>query len=42
LPDLVHSSVQKIFSVTDLGRDVPEYMTAMYNSFDLYPMRLQK
>jgi UBA/TS-N domain len=40
LPDLVGYSVQPIFPpVMDLGPDVPEYMTAMYNSFDLYPLR---
>ena len=37
LTDLVHS-VSAIFPIADLGPDVPEYMSSMYNSFDLYPV----
>lgn len=35
-------SLHAIFPPTDLGSDVPEMMTMMYNSFDLYPLRLSK
>jgi hypothetical protein len=34
-------SLSSIFPVTDLGSDIPEMMAIMYNSFDLYPLRLQ-
>lgn len=37
--DLVQSVVA-IFPMTDLGPDVPEYMASMYNSFDLYALRV--
>jgi hypothetical protein len=43
----IHNSMQGlvqslsiIFPVTDLGPDIPEMMAIMYNSFDLYPLRL--
>jgi hypothetical protein len=39
LSDLVQS-VSNIFPITDLGPDVPEYMSSMYNSFDLYALHL--
>jgi hypothetical protein len=39
LLDLVQS-VRSIFPVTDLGPDIPEYMAAMYHSFDLYPLQI--
>ncbi len=38
LTDLVQS-VSAIFPIADLGPDVPEYMSSMYNSFDLYPVQ---
>jgi hypothetical protein len=41
LLDLVQS-VRSIFPVTDLGPDIPEYMVAMYHSFDLYPLQITK
>jgi hypothetical protein len=34
-------SLSSIFPVTDLGPDIPEMVAIMYNSFDLYPLRLQ-
>jgi hypothetical protein len=33
-------SVLAVFPMADLGPDVPEYMASMYNSFDLYPLRV--
>ena len=39
LLDLVES-VSKIFPIADLGPDVPEYMSSMYTSFDLYALRI--
>lgn len=38
LSDLIQSSLQAIFPVTDLGDDDDGYLTTMYNSFDLYPL----
>jgi hypothetical protein len=40
MPGLVHS-LSSIFPITDLGPDIPEMMAIMYNSFDLYPLKLQ-
>jgi UBA/TS-N domain len=38
----LHDLLQSIHAIfppnTDLGPDVPEYMSAMYNSYDLYPL----
>lgn len=39
LQDMIVSSLQIIFPVTDLGADVPELMAVIYNSFDLYPLQ---
>ena len=39
ITDLVQS-VSDIFPLTDLGPDVSEYMSSMYNSFDLYALHL--
>ena len=33
-------SLEDIFPCTDLGPDVPEMMAMMYNSFDLYPLKI--
>ena len=33
------SSIKQIFPVTELGNDIQEMMTIMYNSFDAYPFR---
>jgi hypothetical protein len=38
--DALASSLSSIFPVTELGSDIPEMMTIMYNSFDLYPLQL--
>jgi hypothetical protein len=38
--DALLMSLQVIFLPTDLGSDIPEMMAMMYNSFDLYPLRL--
>ena len=40
LSDLV-TALQSIFPVTDLGPDVPELMSTMYNSFDVYSLKLK-
>ena len=37
LDDLIQS-LQEIFPLAELGPDVPEMMTMMYNSFDVYPL----
>ena len=37
--DLVQS-LERLFPVTQLGPDIPEWMAAMYNQFDLYRLRL--
>lgn len=34
-------SLQVIFPPTDLGPDIPEMMAMMYNSFDMYPLKLK-
>lgn len=36
------TSLSNIFPVTDLGPDIPDMMAIMYNSFDLYPLQLQR
>jgi hypothetical protein len=36
--DSLLQSLYTIFPTSDLGRDVPEMMAQMYNSFDLYPL----
>jgi len=41
IEDLVQT-LQVIFPVTDLGPDIPEMMTMMYNSFDLYLLVLRE
>jgi hypothetical protein len=33
-------SLEAIFPCTELGPDVPEMMAMMYNSFDMYPLKL--
>lgn len=38
--DALLMSLQAIFPPTDLGSDIPEMMAMMYNSFDLYQLRL--
>jgi hypothetical protein len=35
-------SLQTIFPYTDLGSDIPEMMAIMYNSFDMYPLKIGK
>lgn len=35
-------SIKQIFPVTELGSDVPEMMSVMYNSFDVYPFQYRK
>ena len=40
LATLIESSLQVLFPATELGPDVPEWMGAAYNSFDLYRLRL--
>ena len=40
LEELV-SSLKQIFVATDLGPDISEMMAMMYNSFDLYPLKLE-
>jgi UBA/TS-N domain len=37
IEDLYEQSLQHLFPMMDLGPDVPELMTMMYNSFELYP-----
>jgi hypothetical protein len=34
-------SLEILFPPTELGSDIPEMMAAMYNSFDLYRLRLR-
>jgi hypothetical protein len=35
-------SLGEIFPCTELGPDIPEMMAMMYNSFDLYPLKLKR
>lgn len=35
-------SLEALFPCTELGPDIPEMMAMMYNSFDMYPLKINK